>query len=104
MAAIKPQFPFIQINEVLLKENGQWLHFARPHRIIQADELKDVIPALRELEALIEANQWHAAGFLSYEAAPAFDKTLFVVKTPDAGSSTTAPSGSTTSGSTTPQQ
>jgi len=38
------------------------------------------------------------------EAAPAFDKTLFVVKTPDAGSSTTAPSGSTTSGSTTPQQ
>jgi sporulation protein YlmC with PRC-barrel domain len=32
------------------------------------------------------------------EAAPAFDKTLFVVKTPDAGSATTptAPSGSTT--------
>ena len=75
MAAIKPQFPLIQINEVLLKENGQWLYFARPYRIIQADELKDVIPALRELEALIEANQWHAAGFLSYEAAPAFDMT-----------------------------
>ena len=73
MAAIKPQFPLIQINEVLLKENGQWLHFARPYHLIQADELKDVIPALRELEALIGANQWHAAGFLSYEAAPAFD-------------------------------
>jgi para-aminobenzoate synthetase/4-amino-4-deoxychorismate lyase len=73
MNPIKPQSPLVQINEVLLKENGKWLHFAEPHRIIQADELRDVIPALRELDDLLQANQWHAAGFLSYEAAPAFD-------------------------------
>lgn len=73
MDTIKPHRPFIQANEILLKENSQWLHFARPHQIIQANELKDVIPALRELEELIETNQWYGAGFLSYEAAPAFD-------------------------------
>jgi para-aminobenzoate synthetase/4-amino-4-deoxychorismate lyase len=73
MDAIKPQTPLIQTNEVLLKANGQWLHFARPFQIIQANALEGVIPALRELEGLINANQWHAAGFLSYEAALAFD-------------------------------
>jgi para-aminobenzoate synthetase/4-amino-4-deoxychorismate lyase len=65
---------FINTNEVLLKENGEWLHFTKPHRVIQIDTLTDVIPALREIEDLIKVNDWHAAGFLSYEAAPAFDK------------------------------
>jgi para-aminobenzoate synthetase/4-amino-4-deoxychorismate lyase len=73
MATIKPHPPLIQSNEVLLKADGQWLHFAGPHRILQASAREQVIPALRELEELIEVNQWHAAGFLSYEAAPAFD-------------------------------
>jgi para-aminobenzoate synthetase / 4-amino-4-deoxychorismate lyase len=65
---------FINKNEVLLKENEAWLHFSKPHRIIQVDELNEVIPALREIEDLIKLNGWYAAGFLSYEAAPAFDK------------------------------
>src|SRR5260221_4782405 len=65
---------FIHTNEVLLKENGEWLHFTRPHRVIQIDTLNDVIPALHEIEDLIKINGWHAAGFLSYEAAPAFDQ------------------------------
>lgn len=65
---------FIDTNEVLLKENNEWLHFAAPHRVIQVDTLNDVVPALREIEDLIKVNDWHAAGFLSYEAASAFDK------------------------------
>ncbi len=65
---------FIHTNEVLLKENGEWLHFTRPHRVIQIDTLNDVIPALHEIEDLIKINGWRAAGFLSYEAAPAFDQ------------------------------
>ena len=65
---------FINTNEVLLKENGEWLHFTAPQRIIQATSLTDVLPALREIEDLIKAHAWHAAGFLSYEAAPAFDE------------------------------
>ena len=65
---------FINTNEVLLKDNGEWLHFTAPQRIIQATSLTDVLPALREIEDLIKAHAWHAAGFLSYEAAPAFDE------------------------------
>jgi para-aminobenzoate synthetase / 4-amino-4-deoxychorismate lyase len=64
----------INANEVLLKENHEWLHFADPYRVIQADALAQVVPALREIEDLIQSKGWHAAGFLSYEAAPAFDK------------------------------
>jgi para-aminobenzoate synthetase/4-amino-4-deoxychorismate lyase len=73
MDAIKPHESLIQTNEVLLKENEKWLHFTQPHRIIQVNTLVDVIPAFREIEDLIKINQWYAAGFLSYEAAPAFD-------------------------------
>jgi len=69
MDTIKPQ-----PNEVLLKENTEWLYFTNPHRIIQTDSLSAILPALREIEDLIRINNWHAAGFLSYESAPAFDK------------------------------
>jgi len=63
----------IKTNEVVLKENDAWLHFAEPHRVIAAERLQDVLPALREIEDLVNVNGWHAAGFLSYESAPAFD-------------------------------
>jgi len=64
----------INTNEVLLKDNGVWLHFTNPQRVLQVDSLADILPALREIEDLIKLHGWHAAGFLSYEAAPAFDK------------------------------
>ena len=73
MDVIKPHLSPNQAGEVLLKENGNWLHFAGPHRIIEVLVPENIIPALQELEVLINTNQWHAAGFLSYEAAPAFD-------------------------------
>ncbi|HEX6033356.1 MAG TPA: hypothetical protein VFY83_02935, partial [Anaerolineales bacterium] len=73
MDKIKPQIGPVNRNEVLLKENGAWLHFSNPHRLIAADNLQDVLPALREIEGLVQANNWWAAGFLSYEAASAFD-------------------------------
>jgi len=74
MDIIKPHEPFIKTNDVLLKENRDWLHFTKPHRVIQVDSLDDILPALREIEDSIKINGWHAAGFISYEAAPAFDK------------------------------
>jgi para-aminobenzoate synthetase/4-amino-4-deoxychorismate lyase len=73
----------INTNEVLLKDNGVWLHFTQPQRVIQVDALGDILPALREIEDLIKANDWHAAGFLSYEAAPAFDKAHQTRSNPD---------------------
>jgi len=66
----------IKTNEVLLKDNREWLHFANPHEIVRAERLEEVLPALREVEQLIKTNHWYAAGFLSYEAAPAFDSAL----------------------------
>jgi len=63
----------VNTNEVILKEGNAWLYFTNPRRVIVAERLQDVLPAVREIEDLINENKWHAAGFLSYEAAPAFD-------------------------------
>ncbi|RPJ22935.1 MAG: hypothetical protein EHM33_22315, partial [Chloroflexi bacterium] len=56
-------------NEVLLKDNKDWLHFARPYQLITAEKPSDVLRALQEIERLVFVNHWYAAGFLSYEAA-----------------------------------
>jgi para-aminobenzoate synthetase/4-amino-4-deoxychorismate lyase len=76
MAKIKPQITRAHKNEVLLKDNDTWLHFSAPRRLIVAERLEDVLPALHEIERQVESNGWHAAGFLSYEAASAFDPAL----------------------------
>lgn len=68
----------IQRNEVLLKSNSEWLHFTNPHQIISAENIDDVHGMLQKIERLIDRNNWHAAGFVSYEAAPAFDGALQV--------------------------
>jgi para-aminobenzoate synthetase / 4-amino-4-deoxychorismate lyase len=73
MDQIYTQEALVTTNEILLKENGKWLHFTQPQQIIAARSLEAVLPALREIERLIKVNHWYAAGFLSYEAAPAFD-------------------------------
>jgi para-aminobenzoate synthetase/4-amino-4-deoxychorismate lyase len=65
-----------QKNDVLLKENGQWLYFTQPQQVIQARAVNEVLPALQRIQTLVEEKRWHAAGFLSYEAAPAFDEAL----------------------------
>jgi para-aminobenzoate synthetase/4-amino-4-deoxychorismate lyase len=68
----------IRRDEVLLKINNEWLHFANPHCIVSAENIQDVRNALQKVEALVNTNGWTAAGFVSYEAAPAFDSALKV--------------------------
>ncbi|HBT82054.1 MAG TPA: aminodeoxychorismate synthase, component I [Desulfuromonas sp.] len=53
----------------------RWLHFTRPRRILVARDLTEVLPALHAVEAATAAGGY-AAGFVSYEAAPAFDPAL----------------------------
>ena len=53
------------------------LCFRRPHRIIAAASAAEVRPALREVEAAV-ASGLYAAGYVGYEAAPAFDPALAV--------------------------
>jgi para-aminobenzoate synthetase/4-amino-4-deoxychorismate lyase len=76
MNEIKPQLGGVKENEVLLRSDGTWLHFRDPHHLMRIDTLADVLPALREIELLTQTRNWNAAGFLSYEAAPAFDPAL----------------------------
>ena len=73
MHTIKPQ-----LNEVFLKHENNWLYFTDPHQVIIAKTLDEIIPALREIEDQVNHNGWHAAGFISYESAPAFDKAHVV--------------------------
>jgi para-aminobenzoate synthetase / 4-amino-4-deoxychorismate lyase len=48
-----------------------------PVHIVRADRVEDVVPALREVEGAV-GRGLHAAGFLSYEAAPAFEPRMRV--------------------------
>ncbi|MFM7405125.1 MAG: aminodeoxychorismate synthase component I [Cuspidothrix sp.] len=53
-----------------------WLFFQNPDQIIIADTIDQVIPKLQLVNDLINKYQLYAAGFISYEAATAFDAVL----------------------------
>jgi para-aminobenzoate synthetase/4-amino-4-deoxychorismate lyase len=52
-----------------------WLRFERPQRVLAATRVEEIRPLLREVEAARQRGQW-AAGYVTYEAAPAFDDAL----------------------------
>ncbi len=52
-----------------------WLCFRKPLQILHATRIDEVADALRALESALAQGRW-VAGFLSYEAAPAFDPAL----------------------------
>lgn len=56
--------------------SGHWCRFSQLLEEIEVHELDRVLPTLQTLEARVESEQLYAAGFLSYEAAPAFDAAL----------------------------
>jgi len=57
---------------------GRWLRFTRPRQLVTARTLGDVIAAHRHVEEAVVRDGLYAAGFVSYEAAPAFDPSLVV--------------------------
>src|SRR6476469_5672589 len=66
----------IKKNDVFLRDEDRWLYFSNPEKIICAEKIDEVIPALLEVERLVDAQELHAAGYLSYESASAFDAAL----------------------------
>ncbi len=58
--------------------DGGWLSFSRPRRICIARNIDEVVPVLREVEEAVDTCGLYAAGFVAYEAAPAFDPSLVV--------------------------
>lgn len=69
----KNKAPLAGASIIFDPEKGGWLKFSRPLGIIRAEAVSDVLPALAEIEAQVEMSGRFAAGFLSYEASPAFD-------------------------------
>jgi para-aminobenzoate synthetase / 4-amino-4-deoxychorismate lyase len=59
-------------------ERGRWLEFSRPREFVAAAKVSDVTAGLRRVEAAVATGGLYAAGFVAYEAAPAFDPALQV--------------------------
>ncbi len=53
-----------------------WRTFTRPVRVLEIHTLADILPALHEIDRAVTQNGLWAAGFLAYEAAPAFDPAM----------------------------
>ncbi|MFC1650650.1 aminodeoxychorismate synthase component I [Candidatus Latescibacterota bacterium] len=72
-------------NQIVLydPETKLWMRFENPLRMLVANSIDEVLPCLQELEESVYTQGLYAAGFLSYEAAPAFDDALSA-KSPDA--------------------
>lgn len=74
-----PIFP-PEESELILYDHRQesWLYFRQPARLVIAWQVAQVIPALQQIEQEVEMGGHYAAGFLAYEAAPAFEKAFQV--------------------------
>jgi para-aminobenzoate synthetase/4-amino-4-deoxychorismate lyase len=55
---------------------GNWLRFCDPVEEIEVHLLEEVLPALAQIEQRVDQEGLYAAGYVSYEAAPAFDEAL----------------------------
>lgn len=55
---------------------GKWMEFARPVEIVRTQSSDECLDALCHVESIVKERNVYAAGFLSYEAAPAFDRAL----------------------------
>ncbi|MFJ7928623.1 aminodeoxychorismate synthase component I [Peribacillus sp. NPDC096448] len=53
------------------------LYFANPKKVITAHSIEDVLPQFQKVQEAIEQGHY-AAGYVSYEAAPAFEKSFKV--------------------------
>ncbi|MBU2261606.1 MAG: aminodeoxychorismate synthase component I [Proteobacteria bacterium] len=66
------------MNRVVIRDaqNRRWLQFLHPRAFLQARSLPDVMPLLEEIQRLVQHRGLYAAGWIGYEAAPAFDDAL----------------------------
>lgn len=57
-------------------DTRQWLRFTSPERVYVARTLDEVPPTIHEVEKSCRTGPYWAVGWVSYEAAPAFDPAL----------------------------
>ena len=70
--------PTPAVNAALLYDasSRRWLHFDDPVDVLLAHDLRSVTDVIAEAEARVRNEGLFAAGFVAYEAAPAFDPAL----------------------------
>lgn len=57
---------------IFRNEKKGWLVFDNPVEIVTSSNIKEIIPSLKKIDSLVRKGFW-AAGYISYEAIPAFD-------------------------------
>lgn len=68
--------------DFIANENKNPLQFTNPLKIIKAISIEEVLPALKQIQEAVD-DGYYAAGYISYEAAPAFDSALIVHHNPE---------------------
>ena len=56
--------------------SGKWMEFTSLCRIVTTNQIDEVLPLIRQIEQSVNEDGLYAAGFISYEAAPACDSSL----------------------------
>lgn len=102
------------LRQIVLRDAtaGQWLTFSRPVEVLAAHEPGEVLAVVEQAERRVQEDRLFAAGFLSYEAAPGFDRAyvtkphggfplvcLGLFRAPAQASALPPPTGAATSGS-----
>src|SRR5689334_1177885 len=75
MLPVAHEPPFLRF-DFLSAAGGEPLAFADPVAVIVAERVSEVRPALRAIQEAVRARGFWAAGYIAYEAAPAFDSAL----------------------------
>jgi len=71
------------MNQIILYDAQQqhWLKFSQPQQIITTNDLSAVLKNFKLVNELVEQKKLYATGFISYEAATAFDSALHTHQT-----------------------
>lgn len=71
------------MNKIILHDptDKVWLIFENPIAVFKTTTTEDVLPVLEKVEDMVNSKGYFAAGFLSYEASPAFDSALKTFQT-----------------------
>lgn len=66
------------LSRVILRDQQQdcWFEYKQPQSVFHTKQIADVAPMLAEIESIVERDEFYAAGFVTYEAAAAFDSHL----------------------------
>ena len=65
-------------HKIIIRDDSQqqWLSFSKPRKIYSIGKLEQILTTLEQIESQVQEQGLWAAGWISYEASPAFDTAL----------------------------